>query len=93
MTVFVKDPTSEVDFSVDWADWLLDGEDINSTVWGVSPVEDGGLILGQNVNNENARGVYVSGGVAGHRYRLSCQITTSDNRRAERSLSIRVMEL
>ncbi|UTW56183.1 hypothetical protein [Kordiimonas sp. SCSIO 12610] len=93
MTVFAKDPSSEVDFSVDWSDWLVDGEAITSTAWAVAPVEENGLILGVNVDNGNARGVYTSGGVRGHRYRLSCLIGTSDNRTAERSLSIRVMEL
>jgi hypothetical protein len=93
MTVFAKDPSSDVDFSVDWSDWLLDDETITSTTWGVTPVEENGLTLGVNVDNGSARGVFTAGGVIGHRYRLSCLITTTENRQAERSLSVRVMEL
>ncbi len=92
MTVFAKDPSSEVDYSFDWANWLTADETISNTVWSVAPNSPDGLVLGNNIEAGFVRGKYVSGGIAGHRYRLSCRIETSANRAAERSVIIRVME-
>lgn len=92
MTVYAKDPSSEMDYSFDWANWLKAGETISSTNWTVEPGGAGALALGTNIEAGTIRGKYVSGGDIGCRYRLSCEITTSAGRRAERSIIIRVME-
>ncbi|MBL4837124.1 MAG: hypothetical protein JKY34_06055 [Kordiimonadaceae bacterium] len=93
MTVFAKDPASTVDYSFDRAGWLTLSEGITSAVWSVDPPSGAAPTLGTEITVGTTRGIYVSGGVAGHRYRLSCKIETDAGRAAERSLIIRVMEV
>lgn len=93
MTVFAKDPASSVDYSFDWAGWLTSGEQITAATWSVDPVSDTAPQLGTSIDTGSVRGIYVSGGVAGHRYRLSCRVETDAGRVAERSLTLRVMEV
>jgi hypothetical protein len=92
MAVFAKDPTSDVDYSFDWAAWLADGETIISANWSVTPDSTDGLQLHSPTEGGAQRGIHVSGGTAGQRYRLSCRIETSVGRIGERSLTLRVME-
>lgn len=93
MTVFAKDPSSSVDYSFDWAGWLTSGEQITSAVWTIDPPSGTAPSLGTPIEAGSTRGIYVSGGVAGHRYRLSCRVETDAGRVAERSLTLRVMEM
>lgn len=93
MTVFAKDPASTVDYSFDWSGWLTSGEVINTAVWSVDPASNDAPVLGTEIAAGSVRGIYVSGGVAGHRYRLACKIETDAGRVAERSLTLRVMEV
>ena len=92
MTVFAKDPASTVDYSVDWSDWVRTGEAINSTVWDIVPLEAGGLAAGGEFASAAVRGVYVSGGIAGNLYRLSCTIATDQGRVVARGMTIRILE-
>lgn len=93
MTVFAKDPSSSVDYSFDWAGWLTGAEQITTTNWSVDPVSEGAPQLGTELGSSSKKGIYVSGGIAGHRYRLSCRVETDAGRVAERSLTLRVMEV
>lgn len=90
MTLFAKDPTATIDYSFDWSSWLTGGEAITATNWSVTPATN--LSLGSEVISENTRGVFVSGGEPGERYRLSCQIETDAGRVAEQSATLRIME-
>jgi len=90
MMVLAKDPSSTIDYSFDWSGWLCPGEAILETVWSLSPE---GAQLGDTIDNEyGIRGVPVSGGELGVRYRLSCAITTNHSRKESRSATIRVIE-
>lgn len=91
MPVLSKDPASTVDYSLDWSDILADGETIIDVEWSISPVEDGGLALGSTLGNGYIRGVYVTGGLEGHQYRLFSAVTTDKGRTITRSMSIRAM--
>ncbi len=92
MTVFAKAPDARVDFSLDWSDWLADGETITAASWRVDPDEAGGFVLDGQIDAGAVQGIHVSGGTAGNIYRLICQITTSEGRVVERGMSIKVME-
>lgn len=93
MTVYAKDPASVVDYSFDWSGWLTPGETISEDTWSIDPASGGAPTLGSEIGAGNTRGIYVSGGIPGHRYRLSCLITTDAGRTAERSVTLRVMEM
>lgn len=92
MTQFTKDPDSVVDYVLDWADWLANGETILSANWHVSPIEAGGLSVVSPFAEDTKRGALVADGLAGHTYRLTCRITTSMGKTADRSLILRVQE-
>jgi hypothetical protein len=92
MSVFAKDPQSEVDFSLDWTDWITSGEVITSALWSIDPSDVSAPTLGASQSSGSVQSVYVSGGVPGSRYRLSCQIQTDAGRTADRSLTLRIME-
>ncbi|TNE60829.1 MAG: hypothetical protein EP335_17470 [Alphaproteobacteria bacterium] len=91
MPVFAKDPASRVDYSFDWSAWLSAGESIESALWTIEP--EAALNLEDTLSAGAVEGVFVSGGTAGERCRLSCRISTDAGRTAERSLAIRVMEV
>lgn len=93
MPVYAKDPSSTVDFSIDWSDWLAADEQIVSAAWNIEPSLAGGLQAGQLIDAGSVRGVFVSGGSAGDRYRLTCHVVTDAGRSADRSLALRLMEL
>ncbi len=93
MTVFAKDPASTVDYSFDWTNWLTADEVLSATSWFITPNDAQAPDLGVEISAGNTRGIYISGGAAGQRYKLTCRATTSANRTAERSITIRVMEL
>ncbi|MFC7048902.1 hypothetical protein [Emcibacter nanhaiensis] len=93
MTVFLKDPSAVVDFSIDWgADYLQAGEDILASSWSIFPDDgDSSLAIDQEAGPETGvTAVFVSGGQSGVIYRLTNHISTSQGRADERSLTIRV---
>ncbi|WP_262689789.1 phage fiber-tail adaptor protein [Kordiimonas aestuarii] len=92
MAMHAKDPSATVDYSFDWAAWLTGGETITNADWRVDPAGDDAPTLSNPVNGGHTRGILVSGGVRGARYRLTCTIETDAGRTGERSLSLYVME-
>jgi hypothetical protein len=87
---FLKDPSSVLDYGVDWATrgWLATGETIIDSDWIVptgltkeSETLSGGLAI-----------VWLSGGVADRGYSVTNQITTSAGRVDQRTIEIRVRE-
>ena len=93
MTVFAKDPSSTLDYSFDWTNWLAPGETIVSSSWTIAPAETGSPSLAAETLAGAVTAVNVTGGAISNRYRLSCQITTDGTRTVERSTAIRVMEI
>lgn len=92
MTLYPKDPNATVDFSIDWSAWLTADEAITSAVWQSKPDGAGALTLGNTIDGAAVQGIYVSGGLTGNRYRLTCHIETDAGRQADRSITVRVME-
>lgn len=92
MALFAKDPHAVLDYSVDWTDALAEGETMTVSEWRIEPEEDGGPVVAGESGAGAVRTATLSGGVAGHRYRLSNRITTSAGRSDERSLTIRIVQ-
>ncbi len=95
MSIFPKDPASIVDFSINWADWLVEGEAIAAAAWNVEPDAPGSpeaLQLTSETTAGDVTSIFVGGGRAGDRYRLTCTIETDAGRTADRSLTLRIME-
>lgn len=91
MTVFAKDPQAILDYSFDWDDnYLALGETISTSVWSVLPA--GELAIDSTANTTSTATATVSSGIAGHIYRLTNRITTSNGRTEERSITMRVQD-
>lgn len=98
MTVFLKDPNAQVDYTIDWNDstdpYLASGETISTSAWavdpqsGASPEDD--IEIASDGNTDTTTTVTVTGGVAGRVYRLTNRITTSASRTDDRSIVVRV---
>lgn len=92
MGVVAQDPSGTLDYAFDFSEWLNDGETLESADWSVFPVEDGGLKQANSVHDNTVAGVWTYDGIAGHEYRLTCEIRTSQHRTTQRSITIRVQE-
>jgi hypothetical protein len=90
MTAFIKDPSAELDYAVDWATrgWLATGETITDSEWTVPS----GLVLESSSVNGGIATVWLSGGAVNQIYQVTNQITTSAGRIDQRSIEIRVRE-
>ena len=90
MTLYLKDPQSRVDYSIDWSANYLGDHLITQSSWSVSPPEDGGLIVTAQSHDGRRSAVTVEGGIMGHCYDLTNQVLLSSGERDERSISFKV---
>lgn len=89
--IWVKaDPTSVLDYAVDWASkgWLADGETITNSTWAVpagitQTVPAPSIAAGKTT-------IWMTGGTVGETYRITNHITTSAGRQDKRSINIQV---
>lgn len=87
-STFTKDPDANLDYSVDWSDWLATGDTIASSVWTVPT----GLTEGADNEALGIATVYLSGGTAGSDYAVANKITTTAGRIDERTITIMVRQ-
>lgn len=86
---FEKDPGATLDYAFDWRPWLATGE----TITAHSVTAATGITL--DSEGEDPAGVitvWLSGGDAGVKYNVTCQVTTSEQRVDERTISIKVKQ-
>jgi hypothetical protein len=89
-TSFVRDPSSVLDYAFDWTAWLTGGDTITShTVTADDPA--------LTVDSTDATGTvitaWLSGGVVGSTYAITCHITTTQGRTDDRTITVRVRDL
>jgi len=97
-TKWLKDPSAVLDFKFDWApltngvqgersDWLASGETILSHTITVSPV---GLTVNSSAITDTSTTVtvWLSGGIDGIEYGVTCRIVTSGGRTDDRTMEI-----
>ena len=82
---FVKDPNAVLDFEFDWSQWLSAGEVITASTMFPSP----GITLNSSAFASTNATAWLSGGTASNPYTLTNEITTSDGRTDERTITIR----
>ncbi|MEM6682214.1 MAG: hypothetical protein AAF607_08225 [Pseudomonadota bacterium] len=92
MAEYLKDPNAALRYAVDWtANYLLE-DSITMSNWQVTPIEAGGLTVDQMDLTGNVASARFSGGIAGHVYRVTNQITLASAQSDERALTIRIGE-
>ncbi len=90
--LFLKDPDAVLDYRMDWTDALAEGVALSTSTWSVSPAIAGGLEVRESALDGGVTVVHLAGGVAGHVYRVSNEVTMSDGNIDGRSLVVRVEE-
>lgn len=90
--MYAKDPEAILDYAIDWAAFLGDGETIAQSLWHITPSETDGLALLSESESGTNHLAMVSGGVPGHVYRLTNRVTTDLGRTDDRSFLIRIIE-
>lgn len=88
MSVYYLDSNSRLDHSVDWSAWLETGDAIATSEW-LSP---DGLTTDTPTVDGAVATVWLSGGEAGQRYRVTNRVTTTAGRIDDRTLHIRCTE-
>lgn len=92
MTMVVKDPDARIDYEFEWAAAYPDGQAVIASLWSCVPDEAGGVAVAAASHDLVKTVVTLSGGIVGHRYRVSNRVTMSDGQIDERSLTVRVEE-
>lgn len=84
---FIKDVSSTLDYQIDWSDWLgTDGDTIVTSTW----VAENGIDIDSDSYTTTTATIWLSGGVAGQKYRITNHIVTDAGREDERSIRVEV---
>ena len=90
---FRKQPREELDYFIDYSQWLVDGQTIASAVLEVQPVTDPPLVTSDVFTTDNIVIWFrVSGGVSGTQYQVTALATASDTQVVEREILYSVEE-
>lgn len=85
----IKDPNAELDYVMDWSEWLTDISDtLASSDW----TAETGITIESDSNTTTRTTVWLSGGTANETYRVTNRIVTTGGRTDDRSILIRVVE-
>jgi len=85
----IKDPDAELDYAVNWSNWLEEGETIVSAVWEIPdsftrpPGKPDRIEEGRTI-------IWVSGGEPGMDHGLRVHVVTSAGREEDRTIWLRV---
>lgn len=94
---YVKNPGSELDVTIDWAQqYLHPGETITSDLgWSVRPdfAASGGLAVLSNSSTANSTTARLAAGQPGDAYLVTSAIATSEGREIHRSVTVRVANI
>ncbi len=92
MTMMVKDPDTRIDFEFDWGAAYPDGQAVVASSWTIAPDEPGGIAVPAAAYDLMRATATLTGGIAGHVYRVTNRVTMSDGQIDERSVTMRVEE-
>ena len=93
---FLKDPSSELELSIDWlAGYLQQDEQVSDDLgWSIQPVEDAPeelRVLVQECSGVRSKATFVDG-ISGQIYMVASRVRTTLGRELERSFVFRVTE-
>ena len=90
MSLYLKDPQARIDYAIDWSAAYLDGHVIAASAWSVAPETPDAISVVASSYDTQRTSATLSGGKAGHMYRVTNRITLTDGQSDERSISLRV---
>lgn len=91
MNLFQKQPADQLDYDLDFSEWLADGDTITG-VTAVSDVPAELVILSALVADQTVK-IWVSGGLDGSTYKVTATVSTSQGRIKELDFKIRVRDI
>ena len=83
---YLKDPDADLDYGVDWSDWLQSGEVISTSSWTVPA----GITTHDEAKTDTGTTIWASGGTVKTSYDLTNKIVTDAARTDERTIRITV---
>lgn len=90
MTLLLKDPQAVLDYTIDWGAEYLNGDQLTQSVWQVTPDEPAGVAVLDSRFDEGLATVKAGGGIAGHIYRLTNEVSLGSGRIDQRTITVRV---
>lgn len=87
---FLKQPAERLDYDITYADWLIDGDEVQSCV---ATPDNASLLVDAIYTSSRTVKIWLSGGVAGLTYKLTVTTTTADGRIKQDELKIKVKEI
>lgn len=90
MNLFLKQPADQLDYDLDFSDWLSNDDTIVGAQ-AVSSVPDELEISSVTVSDQAVK-VWVSGGLDGSTYKVTTTVTTAEGRIKELDFKIRVKD-
>jgi len=84
VAAFVKDPEANLDYAIDWSEWLTEDILIDSQWY----AEDG-LVIGSDSHTDTIATVWLSGGTHPNKYDVTNKIITAGGRIDERTIVIK----
>ena len=76
MSTFIQCPTSNLDYTISWSQWLEQGDRITQSVW----ISETGLTLGIMSFTDNQTLAWLTGGTVGTNYTVTNTVTTQAGR-------------
>jgi len=87
-----KDPYAVLDYSLDFTNWMPDGDTITSFPDPIITGDDSSLTLDSTSNTDYIATAYISGGTAGNIYNIEFKIVTTNGLQDSRNFRIKVLE-
>lgn len=89
-----KDPFAELDYSLDWTNWMPSGEVISALSVNVETISGDAspLALDSTGNTDYVATANLSGGTAGNIYNVEYRITTDNGKKDSRNIRIKIVE-
>ena len=86
--VIPKDPSAELDYTMDWGQWMPPNDRIVNVTWTISP---SGLTNSSNTFSTTQTTIWLTGGTDGTTYDVTCEITTLEGRIDDRTFRVEVV--
>jgi hypothetical protein len=93
-TYIVKDPYAALDYSLDFTNWLPQGETLTALSVTVETISGDAspLALDLSTNTTTVATAFLSGGTAGKIYNVEYRITTNNSKTDSRNIRVKVQE-
>jgi hypothetical protein len=91
MNLFQKQPADQLDYDLDFSDWLISSDEITGVV-ATSNLPEELLVLSASVIDQTVK-IWIAGGLDGSTYKVTSTIATAEGRIKEIEFKIRVRNL